>query len=75
MAFRLHHGAHPSRPHNGHAPAGYVKDLAGFKVYVKSYNGYGIMAARAKILWAGADPVDGTHPCIPRDFEGGCTER
>jgi hypothetical protein len=42
-------------------------------VYVKSFKGYGIMAARAKILQlAGAD---GTHPCVPEGFEGGCKDK
>ena len=44
---------------------------ATYDVYVKSFKGYGIMAARAKILQL-ADPATGTHPCVPEGFEGGC---
>ena len=47
---------------------------ATYDVYVKSFKGYGIMAARAKILKL-ADPATGTHPCVPEGFEGGCKEK
>jgi hypothetical protein len=36
--------------------------------------GYGIMAARAKILQRTRDK-EGTHACIPRGFEGGCASK
>ena len=57
------------------APDGYIRPLGGagatYDVYVKSFKGYGIMAARAKILQL-ADSATGTHPCVPAGFEGGC---
>jgi len=42
-----------------------------YSLYVKSYLGYGIMAARAHILKTNAH-ADGAHPCVPAGFEGGC---
>jgi len=60
------------------APDGYVRSMGGsganYDVYVKSFKGYGIMAARAKILQL-ADPITGTHPCVPAGFEGGCESK
>mmetsp|Transcript_9890 Transcript_9890/g.11418 ORF Transcript_9890/g.11418 Transcript_9890/m.11418 type:complete len:482 (+) Transcript_9890:145-1590(+) len=57
------------------APEGYIQTMSGlgnsYNVYVNSYAGYGIMAGRAKILKAGADP-EGTHPCAPEGLDGGC---
>lgn len=50
------------------APAGYITPLkAGgntFNVYVHSYLGYGLMAARAKVIEAGKD--DPNHPCFAK---------
>jgi apyrase len=47
-------------------------------VYVKSFAGYGLMAARAKVLATGGDDEDsggnGTHPCVPAGYVGGCEE-
>ena len=43
-------------------------------IYAHSFKGYGIMAARAKIL-AFADADAGTHPCVPAGFRGGCESR
>lgn len=57
------------------APEGYVRDMEGggetYPTYVHSYLGYGIMAARARILKTNPDAA-GTHPCVPAGFEGGC---
>ncbi|WIA38219.1 hypothetical protein OEZ86_001563 [Tetradesmus obliquus] len=50
------------------APAGYITQLkAGgvtYDVYVHSYLGYGLMAARAKVIEAGRD--DPSHPCFAK---------
>mmetsp|Transcript_8268 Transcript_8268/g.17055 ORF Transcript_8268/g.17055 Transcript_8268/m.17055 type:complete len:464 (-) Transcript_8268:251-1642(-) len=60
------------------APEGYIRQVsangATYNLYIKSYLGYGIMAARAKILQSTADP-EGTHPCIPKGMNGGCTNK
>lgn len=52
------------------APKGYVRTLRGggatYHVYVHSYLGYGLMAARAAVLDAGDKEA---HPCLPEgDF-------
>ena len=57
------------------APEGYVRAAAPRQqIYAHSFKGYGIMAARAKIL-AFADADAGTHPCVPAGFRGGCESR
>lgn len=48
------------------APEGYVRKLAGFSVYVHSYLGFGLMAARKAILGTGADE----HGCIAGGITG-----
>ena len=63
------------------APEGYVRSTSGdggVHYYAHSFNGYGIMAARAKILSsAGAASASEAaeergHPCVPAGFSGGC---
>ena len=48
------------------APAGYLRVLSGggkaYHVYVHSYLGFGLMAARAALLGAHSA---GSHPCLP----------
>jgi len=60
------------------APMGYVRPVTyadhTYNLYVKSYPGYGIMAARAKILQKTRDE-EGTHACVPLGYEGGCTSK
>ena len=60
------------------APEGYVLPLEGYDVYTKSFKGFGIMAARAKILTQNLDEGEEgwrTHPCAAKGFRGGCTEK
>jgi apyrase len=62
----------------GRAPTGYVLPLEGYDVYTKSFKGFGIMAARAKILKQNLDEGDRgwqSHPCAAKGFNGGCTEK
>ena len=63
------------------APEGYVRSTSGeggVHYYAHSFNGYGIMAARAKILSsagaasASAAAAERGHPCVPAGFRGGC---
>ena len=63
------------------APEGYVRSTSGdggVYYYAHSFNGYGIMAARAKILSsagaasASAAAPERGHPCVPAGFRGGC---
>ena len=72
------------------APEGYVRSMSGdggVHYYAHSFNGYGIMAARAKILSsagaasressgaaseASAAAEERGHPCVPSGFRGGC---
>eukprot|EP00270_Netrium_digitus_P016878 TRINITY_DN6116_c0_g1_i4.p1 TRINITY_DN6116_c0_g1~~TRINITY_DN6116_c0_g1_i4.p1 ORF type:complete len:470 (+),score=126.40 TRINITY_DN6116_c0_g1_i4:221-1630(+) len=53
------------------APTGYIRALSAmgqkYNIYVYSYLGYGLMAARAKIL---KEKGEGGHPCIVKGFEG-----
>lgn len=53
----------------------YIKTLKGggkeYSVYVHSYLGYGLMAARAAVLEIDPNgPEDDTHPCIHEGFKG-----
>mmetsp|Transcript_22452 Transcript_22452/g.31211 ORF Transcript_22452/g.31211 Transcript_22452/m.31211 type:complete len:510 (+) Transcript_22452:58-1587(+) len=61
------------------APEGYIRKInaggALYHLYIKSYSGYGIMAGRAHILQTTAEVPEGTHPCVPLGYEGGCTEK
>ena len=60
------------------APEGYVLPLEGYDVYTKSFKGFGIMAARAKILAQNLDAGEEgwqSHPCAAKGFRGGCTEK
>lgn len=60
------------------SPEGYVLPLEGYDVYTKSFKGFGIMAARAKILTQNLDAGDEgwrAHPCAAKGFRGGCTEK
>ena len=60
------------------APEGYVLPLEGYDVYTKSFKGFGIMAARAKILTQNLDAGEEgwqSHPCAAKGFRGGCTEK
>eukprot|EP00898_Chlorokybus_atmophyticus_P007057 jgi/Chlat1/7352/Chrsp59S06958 len=57
------------------APDGYIRKLSGngkqYNVYVHSYLGYGLMAARAAVLAEHAE-TDG-HACLPKGFQGNYT--
>jgi len=54
------------------APAGYVNKLRGagkvYNVYVHSYLGYGLMAARAKVIDTSKD--ESGHPCFAPGYNG-----
>ena len=61
------------------APDGYIRTIPGSSTdssaYVHSFNGYGIMAARHRILKRGDATAGGAHGCVHSGHEGAKCER
>ena len=61
------------------APDGYIRTVPGTSTdsaaYVHSFNGYGIMAARHRILKRGDANAGGAHGCVHSGHEGAKCER
>ena len=61
------------------APDGYIRTVPGSSTdtsaYVHSFNGYGIMAARHRILKRGDATAGGAHGCVHSGHEGAKCER